>query len=101
MTQKEFIKAVTADVNTKYEDGKKKLSEKDVSNVVGSFTKTVTDTIVKGEKVQLAGFGIFESTIRAARTGRSPQTGETIQIPEKKVPKFKASKTLKDALNSK
>lgn len=97
MTQREFIKAVTDDVNKA--EGEKKLSVKDVTRVISSATSTVTDAIVKGDKVQLAGFGIFESTIRAARTGRSPQTGETIQIPEKRVPKFKASKTLKDALN--
>ena len=53
----------------------------------------------KGEKVQLVGFGTFEVAERAAREGRNPQTGETMQIAASKSPKFKAGKALKDAIN--
>lgn len=54
---------------------------------------------MQGEKVQLIGFGNFEVRERAARQGRNPQTGETIQIKASKVPAFKAGKALKDAVN--
>ena len=58
----------------------------------------VTAALVAGEKVQIAGFGGFETKKREARTGRNPHTKETIQIPATTVPTFKASKSLKDAV---
>ncbi|MEN8169089.1 MAG: HU family DNA-binding protein [Pseudomonadota bacterium] len=60
---------------------------------------TVTDTLKKGETVNLIGFGTFEVRDRKARTGRNPQTGATIQIAAAKSPAFKAGKALKDAVN--
>ena len=54
----------------------------------------------KGEKIQLVGFGTFEVTERAARTGKNPQTGKEIKIAACKAPKFKAGKALKDAVNA-
>ena len=54
--------------------------------------------MVKGEKVQVVGFGTFEVKTRAARTGKNPRTGEVINIPEAKVPSFKAGSALKDAV---
>ena len=54
----------------------------------------------KGEKVQLVGFGTFETSERAARTGRNPQTGAEMTIPASKAPKFKAGKALKDMVNA-
>ena len=57
-----------------------------------SFTSSVTGTLKKGDKVTLVGFGTFSVTARAARNGRNPQTGATIKIKARKVPKFKAGK---------
>jgi len=59
-----------------------------------SFVDTVTKTLKKGDKVTLVGFGTFSVSKRAARTGRNPQTGETIKIKDKKVARFKAGKEL-------
>lgn len=64
-----------------------------------SFVENVTNALKKGDKVSLIGFGTFSVSKRAARTGRNPQTGETIQIAAKNLAKFKAGKGLSDALN--
>ena len=74
------------------------LTKKDAERVVCATFDTITESLVKGEKVQLSGFGIFETKEREARVGRNPRTKETIQIPATKTPAFKASKTLKDAV---
>ena len=58
----------------------------------------ITHTLKSGEEVSVAGLGIFEAKMRAGRTGRNPRTGETIHIKAMKVPKFRASKTLKDSV---
>ena len=58
----------------------------------------ITESLVKGDKVNVSGFGIFEVKAREARVGRNPRTKETIEIPATKLPAFKASKTLKDAV---
>ncbi len=63
-----------------------------------AILETVTNTLIKGEKVALTGFGTFSVSHRAARAGVNPQTGAKIQIPARKVPKFKAGKSLKDAV---
>ena len=59
---------------------------------IDSFTEAVVDTLKKGDKVTLVGFGTFSVTARAARTGRNPQTGAALKIKARKVPKFKAGK---------
>ena len=74
------------------------LTKKDAERVVCATFDTITESLVKGEKVQLSGFGIFEVKEREARVGRNPRTKESIQIPATKSPAFKASKTLKDAV---
>ena len=79
---------------------KAEISKKDAEKAIKAFTDVVTDELVKGEKVQLVGFGTFEVTSRAAREGRNPQTGNTMKIAACKAPKFKAGKALKDAVNS-
>ena len=76
-----------------------KLSKKDNEAVLSAFIDTVTKALKKGDKVQLVGFGTFEVSKRAARTGRNPQTGETIKIKAAKAPRFKAGKALKDVVN--
>lgn len=78
---------------------KTELKKKDAESFVNAFAEVVTDELKKGEKVQLVGFGTFETSKRAARTGRNPQTGKKIKIPASKAAKFKAGKALKDAIN--
>ena len=62
--------------------------------------KTITQTLQSGDDVRIVGFGNFQVTKRAASTGRNPRTGEPMQIAASNVPKFKAGKALKDAVNS-
>ncbi|NIG52271.1 HU family DNA-binding protein [Chitinophaga sp. Cy-1792] len=68
------------------------------NDALDSFTKAVADTLKKGGKVTLVGFGTFSVSKRAARNGRNPQTGQIIKIKAKKVAKFKAGKALSDKL---
>jgi len=68
---------------------------------VKAFIETVGDELQKGEKVVLVGFGSFETSKRAARTGRNPQTGAETKIPACTAPKFKAGKALKEKVNTK
>ena len=75
------------------------ISKKNAEASVNAFTEVVAEELKKGEKIALIGFGTFEVSQRAARTGRNPQTGKEIKIPASKAPKFKAGKALKDALN--
>lgn len=75
------------------------LSKTDTTKAINSFVETVTDAMQRGDDVVLVGFGTFSVKDRAARTGRNPKTGETLQIAASKVPGFKAGKGLKDAVN--
>lgn len=75
------------------------LKKKDAEAAVAAVIDTVKETLKKGEKVQLIGFGTFESKDRPARTARNPRTGEEIKVAASKAPVFKASKALKDELN--
>lgn len=79
---------------------KSEISKKDVEKVINAFTSVLADTLVDGDKVTITGFGTFEVVERAARTGRNPQTGESIEIGASKSPKFKAGKALKDAVKA-
>ena len=74
------------------------ITKKDAERVINATLDTVTASLVAGDKVQLSGFGIFETKQREARIGRNPRTKETIQIPASRQPVFKASKALKDAV---
>ena len=75
------------------------LSKKDAEAALKAFVDVVSEELKKGEKVQLVGFGTFEVSERAAREGRNPQTGETMEIKASKTPKFKAGKALKEMMN--
>ncbi len=75
------------------------ISNAAADKAVNSMLKTITSAVSTGNKVALIGFGTFSVTNRAAREGRNPQTGKTMQIPAKKVVKFKAGKNLADAVN--
>ena len=72
------------------------ISKKDAEAAVKAFIDVVSAELKDGGKVQLVGFGTFEVSERAARQGRNPQTGDTIEIAASKTPKFKAGKALKD-----
>ena len=87
MNKVELIAAVAA---------KAGLSKKDAEKAIAAVVESIEEALVKGDKVQLIGFGSFEVKNRAARTGRNPKTKETIQIPAARVPVFKAGKALKD-----
>ena len=89
MNKVELINAVAA---------KAELSKKDAEKAVAAVIASIEDSLKAGEKVQLIGFGTFEVKERAARTGRNPQTGATVEIAASKVPSFKAGAALKNAL---
>ena len=76
-------------------------TKKSAEASLNAMTEVITESLVKGEKVQLVGFGSFEVRKRAARKGRNPQTKEEIKIPASKAPVFKAGKALKDLVNKK
>jgi len=90
MNKAELVAAIAAQAE---------LSKKDSEKALKAFIDIVTDELVKGEKVQLVGFGTFEVSTRPARTGRNPQTKQEIKIAASKAPKFKAGKALKDVVN--
>ena len=74
-------------------------TKKDAEATLNAFVNVVSETLAKGDKVQLVGFGSFEVRKRAARKGRNPQTKEEIKIPASKAPVFKAGKALKEKVN--
>lgn len=90
MNKTEFIAAIAEEAG---------LSKADATKAVKAYADVVTAELKKGEKVQLVGFGTFEVSARAERQGRNPLTGETMTIAASNVPKFKAGKALKDAIN--
>ncbi len=77
------------------------LTKKASTDALNAFIDVTTEQLKKGEKIQLVGFGTFETVKRPARTGRNPQTKAAIKIPASTAPKFKAGKGLKDAVNAK
>lgn len=89
MTKSELIAAVAERTG---------VARKDAERVVNATFETIAAELIKGEKVQIAGFGIFEVRDREARTGRNPLTGESIQIAATRSPAFKAGKALKESV---
>ena len=89
MTKTDLINAVAE---------KAELTKKDADKAVAAVIDSITETLAKGEKVQLVGFGTFEIRGRAERTGRNPRTKEAMTIPASKAPVFKAGKAFKDAV---
>ena len=87
MNKTELIAAIAA---------KAELSKKDAEKALNAAIDSITAALVEGDKVQLVGFGSFETKTREARTGRNPRTGEDIQIAASRTPAFKAGKALKD-----
>ena len=90
MNKVELIAAVAA---------KAELSKKDAEKAIAAVVASIEEALVKGDKVQLIGFGTFEVRERAARVGRNPQTNEEIKIDASKQPVFKAGAALKKAVN--
>jgi DNA-binding protein HU-beta len=78
----------------------KGFTKKDADAAVSAVFEAIEGALVKGDKVQLIGFGTFETRERAAKEGRNPRTGETMKIEASKAPKFKAGKALKDMVNA-
>ena len=76
------------------------MKKSDTQKVLEAFIDVVSDELVAGEKVQITGFGTFEVSERAERTGRNPQSGETMTSAASQSPKFKAGKVLKDKVNA-
>ena len=74
------------------------VSKADAGRALDAFISSVEDSLARGEKVTVTGFGTFEVRNRAARMGRNPQTGAPLHIPATKTPAFKAGKSLKDAV---
>lgn len=89
MTKNQFISAVAA------KTGKAK---SETTEVVDAIFDTITQTMIKGDSVNISGFGVFRVSNRKAREGINPRTGEKIHIAAKKAPKFRAGKTLKEAV---
>ena len=79
---------------------KAELSKKDAEKALKAFTDVVAEELVKGEKIQLVGFGTFEVAEREEKEGRNPKTGEKMTIAASRSPKFKAGKALKDMVNA-
>lgn len=79
---------------------KAEISKKDAEKAVKAFTDVISEELVKGDKIQLVGFGTFEVSERPAREGRNPKTGDPMPIAASKAPKFKAGKALKDMVNA-
>ena len=90
MNKSELIEAVS---------GAADLTKADAGRAIDATVEAITKTLSKGDSIALIGFGTFSISHRAARQGRNPRTGETIQIKAAKLPKFKAGKALKDAVN--
>jgi DNA-binding protein HU-beta len=90
MNKAELIEAVA---------GSADLSKASAGHALDAVIGSITKALKKGDTVTLVGFGTFSVRKRAARAGRNPRTGETIQIKASKVPGFKAGKALKDAIN--
>ena len=90
MNKTELISAVA---------GKTNITKKDTEAVISATLDAITEALANGDKVALAGFGIFEVKTREARTGRNPRTGETMEIAASKVPSFKAYNGLKDSVS--
>ncbi|WP_113907341.1 nucleoid-associated protein HU-beta [Aliidiomarina celeris] len=90
MNKSQLIDKIAADAE---------LSKAAAGRALDSMINAVTEALKEGDQVALVGFGTFAVRERSARTGRNPQTGQTIQISAAKVPAFKAGKALKDAVN--
>ena len=91
MTKAELVEEVARSVE---------LSKKDAEKIVNTVFDSIIEALHRGDKIELRGFGSFRLRERKARIGRNPKTGETVHVPTKRVPYFKAGKELKELINS-
>jgi integration host factor subunit beta len=91
MTKSELIQALAQDNPHLY--------HRDVERIVATVFEEITAALVRGDRVELRGFGAFSVKDRAPRTGRNPRTGEAVRVPEKHVPFFKSGKELRARVN--
>lgn len=87
MTKAELVKIISQETG---------ILRKDTAIIVDSFLETVKDSLIKGNHIELRGFGTFNLKTRKPRNGRNPKTGETVPVPERVVPTFKYTKAIKD-----
>jgi integration host factor subunit beta len=91
MTKAELIDEVSKVVN---------LTKKETETIVNTIFENITEALVRGDKVELRGFGSFRIRHRQSRKGRNPKTGTTVDVPEKRVPFFKVGKRLRELVNT-
>jgi integration host factor subunit beta len=91
MTRSQLIEAIASKVAN--------FSKRDVEIIMGTLFKSITESLARGEKIEIRGFGSFKVKHRDGRRGRNPKSGESIYIESKKVPFFKAGKELKERIN--
>ena len=91
MTKSDLIKRLS--------DANPHLYLRDVERIVATVFEEITQALVRGDRVELRGFGAFSVRQRSARTGRNPRTGEEVDVPDKSVPYFKTGKELRERLN--
>ncbi|MGB3737883.1 MAG: integration host factor subunit beta [Pontixanthobacter sp.] len=92
MIRSELVQSLT--------DDNPELRAEEIEQVVDIFFEEMAKRLAEGGRVELRGFGAFSTRKRAARTGRNPRTGETVEVPEKRVPYFKPGKDMRERLNS-
>ena len=92
MTKSDLIKQLT--------DANPHLYLRDIERIVSTAFDEVTEALVRGDRVELRGFGAFSVRHRGSRVGRNPRTGETVTVPDKVVPYFKTGKELRERLNT-
>ncbi len=91
MTKAELIDEVSKVAN---------LTKKETETIVNTVFENITEALVKGDKVELRGFGSFRIRQRQSRKGRNPKTGSSVDVPEKRVPFFKVGKRLRELVNT-
>jgi integration host factor subunit beta len=92
---------IRSELIQKLADENPHLFQRDVELIVNTIFDEITDTMARGDRVELRGFGAFSVKKRDARIGRNPRTGESVSVSEKHVPFFKTGKLLRDRLNGK
>jgi len=99
MTKSELIDRLVTAFNPSSEEGQKHIFRReDAKTVIDTILGEITDALARGDRVELRGFATFSVKEREARVGRNPRTGETVHVPSKRVPYFKAGKEIRDRL---
>lgn len=90
---------IKSELITRIAEENEHITQRDIEQVVSRVFDEITEALVKGERVELRGFGAFSVKKRDARIARNPRTGEAVPVPEKRAPFFKAGKELRERLN--